>query len=203
MTICPVASITRNADSAGMSRSTAAIRSRSIATSSRPSCPPPGSTTSPPRISRSNLIRPPGRRQRRLDEPLVAPATSSLEHAGALLERARPRREPERFWMLGEQLDGAREVGVGVGERAADRLLADDEVERRDRGLRVVHAEPERAAARLQERDGRGSRRVGSDRVDDERPRRRRRRPVRELVRDEPPRPRRSGPARGAPRSTR
>ena len=54
--------------------------------------------------------------------------------------------------MLGQQLDRPREVGVGVGEGAADRLLAHDEVERRDRRLRVVHAEPDRAAAGLQER---------------------------------------------------
>src|SRR6185369_2157745 len=99
-----------------MSRSTAATRSPSIATSSRPSCPPPGSTTSPPRISTSNAIAPSSvsRRQRRLDEPARPAAGDELaEQIGALLERAGPRRNPERLLVLGQQLERAREVGIG------------------------------------------------------------------------------------------
>ena len=143
----------------------------SIATSSRPSCPPPGSTTSPPRISRSNLMARPLRERGASDaltNPPVVPATSSSNTTAPSSSEQVRVGQAERVRLLGEQLDGAREVGVGVGERAADRLLAHDEVERRDRRLGVVHAEPERAAAGAQERDRRGARRVGADRVDDE-----------------------------------
>src|SRR5437870_3427237 len=59
VTYCPLASMTWDAASAGMSASTAAIRSPVTATSSMPSWPPPGSTTSPPRITRSNCIASP------------------------------------------------------------------------------------------------------------------------------------------------
>ena len=143
------------------------------------------------------------RRQRRLDEPArPPPATSSPNEVRALLERAGPRRHLERLRLVGQQLDRPGEVGMGVGERAADRLLAHDEVERRDR------APPRRACrARGRSRRAGGARptRPASPRSRPRRRRgtRRRSRPasspsgIDRRVRDLAP------PSRGAPRPAR